>query len=810
VSQRRPTPELPAPAAQPAPAARAAPAPPARRPADGARAPGLDLGRLSVLPGTAPGGANRPAVSRPDDAHEREADHIADRLVAEAGPAAAEAPPPPPGAGAALPAPARGFFERQLGRDFGDVRLHTDGGAARAAEGVSARAVTRADQIAFGAGQLAGGGASSFRLLAHEMVHVAQEQQARGVSAGARGGPFIPVGGVGGAGAGTTLHRQPAPEAPGPVEAPAAPTPAPAAAPAAADAFVDLLDYDAIAAEIHTAVDGWGTDEEGVYRALHRLARHPEAIRRLKERYKALYKIELVDDIRGDFSDTELELALQLLNEGTAGSGQAIDAAVPGDADAAGWKRVATRLHDAFEGWGTDEEAAFAALTPFQRDAAKLTKLKTVYQGLFNETLRDRIDSEMSGSERDYAFWLLGEESLTEPAQQARDVLEFIESEARKRAKVQQAVDTSSKFYETLTKRYLADYFAAPSKAEGKKVVEEGIGRQMEVKRGKVGSQDVVMVRPKGGAWRAADNNWERMALQWLNNQKLPAQIGQMKDLPMLKNLQGLPTQLGAATDILTKENTDKLGFLDVPFLLGKPNDEIADFDADVLKGGKNISQLMHWATGVKYAAQSPEAMRELFLAYELWHLEGWDVFGQDALNDLIAESQGRLLGAELLKGADGALKSEADLAPFLNRSFTEARAWVGTLLRERRSELNAWILSKEQPAASIHWRKDPQWQWKLWNSPTIHQMLADGMKLEDVKKSSMVTSAIEIYTLVFEADEWDRTNQPFQLTELEKALLSHKLDKLLEVMAKAEDGNASLGDLLGAKSAIDDLKQAK
>ncbi len=243
-----------------------------------------------------------------------------------------------------------------------------------------------------------------------------------------------------------------------------------------------------------------------------------------------------------------------------------------------------------------------------------------------------------------------------------------------------------------------------------------------------------------------------------------------------------------------------------MPFLIGKPNPEILDFNADVRGGGKNISQLMHWATGVKYSKQSPEALRELFLAYEMWHLEGWDVFGQDSINDMIAENQGRILGAELLKGSAGAIKSEADLLPFLNSSFLESRAWVGTLLRMRQAQLDAWILAKQQKPASMHYMEKED----VWHSLTVYQMLVDKMPIDEVKKSFIVESAIEIYSLVYEAGEWESVHGPIDLTSLEKALVRGELDTILETMARAEVNKASIPELLKAKSAINDLKGVK
>ena len=50
----------------------------------------------------------------------------------------------------------------------------------------------------------------------------------------------------------------------------------------------------------------------------------------------------------------------------------------------------------------------------------------------------------------------------------------------------------------------------------------------------------------------------------------------------------------------------------------------------------------------------------------ESWHLEGWNVFGQDPINDMISEEQDRILGVELSKGSSGSIKSETDLITFL------------------------------------------------------------------------------------------------------------------------------------------------
>jgi hypothetical protein len=67
----------------------------------------------------------------------------------------------------------RALFEPRLGRDLGDVRLHTDAGAAASARAVGARAYTVGNHVAFGDGQWSPETAHGRRLLAHELAHVA-------------------------------------------------------------------------------------------------------------------------------------------------------------------------------------------------------------------------------------------------------------------------------------------------------------------------------------------------------------------------------------------------------------------------------------------------------------------------------------------------------------------------------------------------------------------------------------------------------------------------------------------------------------
>jgi len=65
-----------------------------------------------------------------------------------------------------------------LGVNLSDVKVHTGGSAAAAADGLSANAFTHGKDIYFGAGTYQPGTSGGDHLIAHELVHVAQQQSA--------------------------------------------------------------------------------------------------------------------------------------------------------------------------------------------------------------------------------------------------------------------------------------------------------------------------------------------------------------------------------------------------------------------------------------------------------------------------------------------------------------------------------------------------------------------------------------------------------------------------------------------------------
>ncbi len=154
------------------------------------------------------------SISQPDDAHEREADRVADAVMRMPSPGvqrlcagcederdnkagtplqrkeqAAGAPLVTPavasgvealrGGGSALPATERAFFEPRFGADFSQVRVHTDARAADTAQAIDAKAFTVGRDIAFAPGQYAPESQTGRYLLAHELTHVVQQEGAQ-------------------------------------------------------------------------------------------------------------------------------------------------------------------------------------------------------------------------------------------------------------------------------------------------------------------------------------------------------------------------------------------------------------------------------------------------------------------------------------------------------------------------------------------------------------------------------------------------------------------------------------------------------
>lgn len=82
------------------------------------------------------------------------------------------------GQGERLPDGVRADMENRFGRDFSAVRIHADHESSEMSRDIEAKAFTVGNDIFFGSGRFDANSDEGRRLLAHELTHVAQQQQA--------------------------------------------------------------------------------------------------------------------------------------------------------------------------------------------------------------------------------------------------------------------------------------------------------------------------------------------------------------------------------------------------------------------------------------------------------------------------------------------------------------------------------------------------------------------------------------------------------------------------------------------------------
>lgn len=145
----------------------------------------------------------RVEVSSPEGPHEREAEHVAEKLVgARAVTPGVSRLPARPGAaspnragaaehgdtvlpevetarggGQPLPSSLRNYFEPRLKHDLGNVRIHADEQSARLSRALDAAAFTRGNDIFFGPSAFSPDSTAGRTLIAHELVHTIQQER---------------------------------------------------------------------------------------------------------------------------------------------------------------------------------------------------------------------------------------------------------------------------------------------------------------------------------------------------------------------------------------------------------------------------------------------------------------------------------------------------------------------------------------------------------------------------------------------------------------------------------------------------------
>ena len=312
--------------------------------------------------------------------------------------------------------------------------------------------------------------------------------------------------------------------------------------------------------------------------------------------------------------------------------------------------------------------------------------------------------------------------------EKTKAVLCYIKVEAERRALERNRTVAGTEFLKNLTDHFLQDYLAKPSPETGKAAAL------------KIGASQGIEGAPKN--WWGAGGLYvpKRIRDRHPNVPEWIYPATEFWQLPKTKDPEGA----------YVGENIDKIPVIDASFLIGT-NTVATSGSKDAEVGGRNLSQVMHWATGVRYGNLPAGAFQELFIGYEMWHMEGWDVFGEDAINDLIAEEMGRMLGRRLMAGD---IKSSADLVRKMDADFWRARAWAGALLKLRWKELDKLILAADTPKTNTWWGKGDGFRPAPWTGMSIRDMFLGDRPMAQVLASPRVEHLVEMYTLIYEADE--------------------------------------------------------
>jgi hypothetical protein len=155
------------------------------------------------------------SIGASNDPLEREADRVADQVLAAPAHSAVSGAPlriqrfsgqsnqqmdPAPASvdralvssGRPLDPTLRKDMEQRFGHDFSQVRVHSGTAAEQSARDVSANAYTVGHDLVFGTGRFAPGTSEGRRLIAHELTHVLQQSGGGGTGSEAANGPAFP------------------------------------------------------------------------------------------------------------------------------------------------------------------------------------------------------------------------------------------------------------------------------------------------------------------------------------------------------------------------------------------------------------------------------------------------------------------------------------------------------------------------------------------------------------------------------------------------------------------------------------------
>jgi hypothetical protein len=200
----------------------------------------------------------------------------------------------------------------------------------------------------------------------------------------------------------------------------------------------------------------------------------------------------------------------------------------------------------------------------------------------------------------------------------------------------------------------------------------------------------------------------------------------------------------GLLRGMADRANSAGISFIDSPYLLGTPAPHVTGAGGelwDPWSQGPNLTQLMHFAAGMKWSWAPAFIVQWYFIRYERTSQEGWQIFGLDSLNDVIAEEGSRLFAEDLKNAAVTCPGGVVDLDPY----FIQGRNFLRTQLSQ--ADLNRLALRVHQPIMVV--AVDPTGRVvnsrNLWNM-TIMEQIMTGASDADI----LATPDARILTLLY------------------------------------------------------------
>jgi len=204
----------------------------------------------------------------------------------------------------------------------------------------------------------------------------------------------------------------------------------------------------------------------------------------------------------------------------------------------------------------------------------------------------------------------------------------------------------------------------------------------------------------------------------------------------------------GLLRGMADRAGRDGISFIDTPHLLGTPAPAAmtpGGMAFDPWSQGPNLTDLMHFAAGMKWSWAPAFLVQWYFIHYEETTHEGWQIFGLDALNDIIAEEGGRLFANDL---KNTSVTCSGSGVVDLDLYFLRGRRFLRGHLNESRLDRVALRVHQPNLVVAVNATGEIVENRPLWNA-TIMEQIMSGASDADILASSDAQILMMLYHLV-------------------------------------------------------------